>query len=84
MRRTYELAFHRPTPESFLLVAECTEGWRDGKYITDSRLLAYYTSLSGPSMPQGEDGFDAGKKPWTSPATLAYPARIEKELFITE
>ena len=35
-------------------------------------------------MPQGEDGFDAGKKPWTPSATLAYPARIEKDLFITE
>jgi hypothetical protein len=35
-------------------------------------------------MPQGEDGFDAGKKPWTPPAPLPYPARIEKELFITD
>ena len=35
-------------------------------------------------MPQGEDGFDAGKKPWTPSATLAYPAHIEKELSITE
>ena len=46
-------------------------------------LFTSYTSSPGSSIPQVEDGFDAGKKPWTPPVPLPYPARIEKKLSVT-